>query len=118
MTTIGYITSMISWIGFFTAIFLSYYHYLKFRNRERTLLIEKNIDVTAIFKNQKSKFPWFMVGYTILGSSLGTLMSVLVFVNGLKMGSEGGIDILITATTFLFGAVGMIIGKNVEIKKN
>jgi len=63
-------------------------------------------------------FPWFMVGYTILGSSLGTLMSVLVFVNGLKMGSEGGIDILITATTFLFGAVGMIIGKNVEIKKN
>jgi len=116
MTTVGYFTSMIAWLGFFVAMFLSYFHYLKFRNQERILLIEKGVDVSELYKPKNNKFPWYVLGYTIFGSALGIFMGVFIFDYAFNIGSDYLI-LLITISAFLLGAVGIIVGKKVEDKK-
>lgn len=116
MTTVGYFTSMISWLGFFAAIFLSYFHYLKFKNKERILLIEKGVDVIELYKRKNNKFPWYVLGYTIFGSSLGVFIGIFLFYYVCNISSDY-LALLITISAFLLGAVGIIFGKKVEDKK-
>lgn len=116
MTTIGYFTSMIAWLGFFAAIFLSYFHYLKFRNQERRLLIEKGVDLKDLYKQSNKKFPWYVIGYTILGCSLGIFLGVFLFDYVCHISSDY-LALFITMSAFLLGAIGIIVGKRIEDKK-
>ena len=115
MNTIGYITTTLNWFGFFISFFLAYYFFLRFRNREIVLLIEKGIDVSEIYK--KKKFPWFILGFTLLGVSIGVLVSILVFVYSLDMREDSEVSILILASVLLLGAIGVIVGNIVERKR-
>ncbi|MEN8117333.1 MAG: hypothetical protein ABFS16_10160 [Bacteroidota bacterium] len=44
------------WLGFFAAVFLGWYFYLKARNKERMSLIESGKDVSEIYSKQEIKF--------------------------------------------------------------
>jgi len=116
MTTIGYFTSMIAWLGFFTAIFLSYFYYLKFRNQERRLLIEKGVDLKDLYKQSNKRFPWYVLGFSIIGCALGVFMGVFLFDYIYSISSDY-LALFITMSALLLGAIGVIIGKNVEEKK-
>ena len=56
------------WLGFFAAVFLAWYFYLKARNKERMALIESGKDVSEIYSKQeiKFKFPWLKLGIILL----------------------------------------------------
>lgn len=116
MTTVGYFTSMIAWLGFFAAIFLSYFHYLKFRNQERRLLIEKGIDIRELYKPSNNRFPWYVLGYAVIGCALGIFLGVFLFDYVCHISSDY-LALLITMSAFLLGAIGIIVGKRVEDKK-
>lgn len=90
------------WLGFFISVILVIFYYLKFRNKERSLLIEKNIDVSEIIK--KRKFPGFLIGLTLLGIAIGGIVSVVVTMQaGLPL-------IFLIPIILLFGAIGVILG--------
>jgi len=117
MSTIGYITTTLNWVGFFGTLFLAYYFYLKFRHKERLLLIEKNIDLVELYKKRKKTFPWVILGSSVLGLSIGTFVSILIFVVALSMQNEPGVVVLIFASISLSGAIGILIGNYIENKK-
>ena len=113
------ITVMMIWLGFFCAIFFAYYYFLSYRNKERMLLIEKNVDLSEIFKKRERHFPWFMVGYTLLGISTGMVISfsAIYILIGEDMFHEEVFAFLVLSASVLFGAIGIIIGHNLEQKK-
>ncbi len=117
--SIGQITSMLTWLGFFTTVILAYYYYLKFRHKERISLIEKNVDLSDFYKKSERRFPWYIVGFTILGAGLGFIISLsATFIISQKQNI--GPDFLVPmifATTILFGALGLLIGHSIEQKK-
>lgn len=115
------ITLMFIWLGFFTALFSAYFYYLRFRNSERMSLIEKEVDISEIYKKRERRFPWFMVGFLLLGIGLGlltTFITSLIFVNsGMNMQVDEEILVLLGfAATIIFGALGVIIGHSFERK--
>lgn len=113
------ITEMITWLGFYSAIFLAYYYYLRFRNKERILLIEKNVDLSEIYKKSERQIPWYMIGFTLLGIGLGFVIAfIIAFFISQKHGIEEEIVVLIfVSASILFGALGIIIGHSIEQKK-
>ena len=114
--SIGEITSMITWLGFFSTVFLAYYYYLKFRHKERTLLIEKDVDLSAFYKVSERRFPWYIVGFTLLGAGLGFIIALsAAFIISQRESITP--EPLILATTIFFGALGIIIGHSIEQKK-
>lgn len=114
------ITGMLIWLGFFTAVFFAYLYYLRFRNKERTLLIEKNVDLKDIYSREKKAFPWYILGFTVLGTGLGFTIGLLI---GIALEKSGGLAVrefsglMTLALSVVFGAIGMIIGHNIEQKK-
>lgn len=112
------ITEMITWLGFFSAVFLSYYYYLRFRYKERILLIEKNVDVSEIYKKSERHFPWYMIGYTLLGIGLGFVVALLIayFISQSQSIEEEIVALIFISASILFGAIGMIIGHSLEQK--
>ncbi len=65
------------WLGFFAAVFLAWYFYIKARNKERMALIEKGADVSEIYKKREIKFriPWLKIGIILTGIALGWLIA-------------------------------------------
>ncbi len=118
--SIGQITSMITWLGFFSTVILAYYYYLRYRHKERILLIEKNVDLSDFYKKPEHRFPWYILGFTLLGAALGFIISLsLAFI--IAQRESIGSDIvtpMILAATILFGALGIIIGRSIEQKKS
>ncbi len=72
----------LGWLGFFACIFFGWYFYLKARNKERMALIEKNADLSEIYKTKeiKFRFPWLKLGMIITGAGLGLLLCTLLMV--------------------------------------
>ena len=114
MDYIEEITGALTWLGFFAAVFLAYYYYLRFRSQERMKLIEKNEDLSEIYKKNTNHrdFPWYIVGFTLLGIGIAgvgfTLMDSFL---------DNDEPIMLFAFVFIFGALGLIIGRSFEKKK-
>lgn len=110
MDYIEEITVALTWLGFFAAVFLAYYYYLKFRNQERMKLIEKNVDLSEIYmqKTNHRDFPWYLVGFTLLGIGIAGVVFTLMNYDD---------PIMLFAFVFIFGALGLIIGRSFEKKK-
>ncbi|MGQ8336776.1 DUF6249 domain-containing protein [Sunxiuqinia sp. A32] len=111
------------WLGFFAAIFLGWYFYLKARNKERMALIERDKDVSEIYAKRERefrfRFPWLKLGMLITGGGLG--LSIAVF---LTLSDEGAELIkrtdgaAIFALILLFGGIAMIISHYIDKPKN
>ena len=76
----------ITWLGFFAAVFLAWYFYLKARNKERMALIESGKDVSEIYSKQeiKLRFPWLKLGIIGTGMAFGFLVAFFILEIGLK----------------------------------
>ena len=114
------ITSTITWLGFFCAVFFAYLYFLRFRNKERILLIEKNVDLSEIYKKRERHFSWYLLGYTILGLAFGLFVALLI---SYRMSiiqprlDEEIVALICVCLSILFGAVGIILGHSIEQKK-
>ncbi len=121
--TIRTILETLTWISFFAAIILSYYFYLRFRNKERMALIEKGVDVSEIFRPREFtfKFPWLRLALLLIGIGIGILFTYLfiAFISPNLTGSRHQFDQMILIFSLLiFGGVSIIIGNYFEGKRN
>jgi hypothetical protein len=118
--SVNLITETLSWLGFFTAVFLSFYFYLRFRNKERMALIEKGIDVSEIYKSRDItfKFPWLRLGILVLAIGLGVGFGYLFAIqppppfNNQTTYNDG--PVILTFSILVFGGLGIIIGNIIE----
>ena len=112
MNSLRYLFFFFSWLGFLTAIFLSWYFYLKARNKERMALIEKGADVSEIYSKQEVtfRFPWLKFGLVLTGISVGVLLAFVLF---LLFPDKDLVDDvagpLVIISGCLFGGIAMII---------
>ena len=121
--SINLITETLSWLGFFTAIILSFYFYLRFRNKERMALIEKGVDVTEIFKSRdfSFKFPWLRLGMLVLGIGSGAFVGYLFIVLApiIFTGDNHEYEqFILIFSLLIFGGLGIIIGNFIERSRN
>jgi hypothetical protein len=106
-------------------VFLSWYVYLKTRNKERMALIEKDKDVTEIFARRKNNFsfhiPWLKIGIISTGFSIGWLVALLIQENVLKQ-PDGNFSIhpepVIMGIIFLFTSVSILVAYFADKPKN
>lgn len=104
----------IIWLGFFASIFFGWYFYLQARNKERMALIERNVDVTEIYKKREIHFrlPWLKLGLTILGVGIGILVGPIFYYSlgepRLSMGA------FVIGSMMIFGSLGLLIAYFIE----
>lgn len=109
------------WLVFFACIFLGWYFYLKARNKERMALIEKNADVSEIFKVReiRFRFPWLKLGMIITGVGLGLCLTIvlMVFPEIENIINETG-GIVPIALMLFFGGVGTVVAHYLDKPKD
>jgi MFS family permease len=77
------------------------------------LLIEKNVDLSELYKRP---FPWYILGFTLLGVGLGFFIPILIV--NVNRNLQGRFTFLISVVmSVTLGAIGMIIGHSIEQKK-
>ena len=100
----------IMWLGFFAAVFLGWYFYLKARNKERMALIERDKDVSEIYAKReiRFRFPWLKLGIILTGFSIGwlTAASVIILTDIIKLRDEQPFAMGIV---FLFTSISILI---------
>jgi len=108
------------WLGFLASIVLGLYFYFSARHKERMALIEKNADLTEIFKVREFRFqfPWLKLGMIILGVGLG-LIAVVVIANQpeIKNLTQDLIEMLAGGILLISGGLGLVIGYFIEKPK-
>jgi len=108
------------WLGFLASIVLGLYFYFSARHKERMALIEKNADVSEIFKVREFRFhfPWLKLGMTILGVGFG-LFAVVVLANQPEIQNltQDLREMLVTGTILIFGGLGLVIAHFIEKPK-
>ncbi len=63
----------------------------------------------------KIKLPWFIIGYSIIGLSIGFVLGfICMLLEIMPMNQVSGS--LMLAVSFLFGAIGIVIGNKSEMK--
>jgi len=114
---LGILTGMIAILCFFSTIFFSYFYYLRFRNKERLLMIENKIDISEFYKKPKreGERQWYMIGFTLLGIGLGFLIA-LIIISFFSLEENVAVWLFISLP-ILLGALGIITGHNFEQKK-
>ena len=117
------IMTTLTWLGFFTAIILSYYFYLRYRNKERMALIEKGVDVSEVYKRREIsfKFPWLRLGMLIIGIGSGIFIAYMytVLVSQRFTGQNHAYeDIIMAWAILIFGGLGIIVGNILEKSGN
>ncbi len=109
-------------------VFLSWYVYLKTRNKERMALIERDKDVSELYARRKSdsgfQFPWLKVGIIATGFSIGWLVAwflILAMENVLK-DSFGNYSIqpepIFMGIIFLFTSASILVAYFADKPKN
>lgn len=80
--------------------------------------INQSVKDVAISTNIKQRTtPWYIIGFTIMGGSLGFILG-LVLVN-LKIIPINDTSLaLVISITILFGSIGIVIGNTLEKKYN
>jgi hypothetical protein len=122
--TVINILNTVTALGFFTAIILSYYFYLRFRNKERIALIERGVELTEIFKSRdfSFKFPWLRLGILILGIGFGIcfayLFTIKVPTHLNPNNIRGSMQLIFMSSILIFGGLGIIIGNILERSGN
>ncbi len=109
------------WLGFFAAVFLAWYFYLKARNKERMALIEGGKDVSEIYSKQKIefRFPWLKLGIILTGFSFGFLVAFFpleVLLSEIHVRVEK--EPLAFGVVLLFTAISIIVAYFVDKPKN
>jgi hypothetical protein len=109
------------WLGFFACIFFGLYFYFSARHKERMALIEKNADVSEIFKVRKFqfRFPWLKLGMIFLSVGFG-LIAVVILANQPEIQNlpQDLLEMLAMGTILIFGGIGLVIGYFIEKPKN
>lgn len=105
------------WLGFFASIVLGLYFYFSARHKERMALIEKNADVSEIFKVRefRFRFPWLKLGMIIIGIGVGFSATILLTTTIDDLKSLG--DETAAALILLFGGVGAVIAHYIDKPK-
>ena len=100
----------IVWLGFFAAVFLGWYFYLKARNKERMALIERDKDVSEIYAKRefRFRFPWLKLGIILTGFSLGWLIAFYVLV-GLELFTPKQSQPFALGVMFLFTSLSILV---------
>jgi hypothetical protein len=104
--------------------FLSWYIYLKTRNKERMALIEKDKDISEIFARPKANFsfriPWLKVGIITTGFSIGWLVAILVqeLINSQSGNNSVNSGAVIMGVIFLFTSVSILVAYFADKPKN
>ena len=112
MNSLRYFFDALPWLGFFAAIVLAWYFYLKARNKERMALIEKGADVSEIYSKQEVtfRFPWLKFGLLITGISVGVILVFVLIILFQEMDLFDDIaGPLVIVSGCLFGGFAMII---------
>jgi len=107
------------WLGFFASIFFGWYFYLQARNKERMALIEKNADVTEIFKAReiRFRFPWLKLGMLVAGVGFGFGLGILLTI--IPAVEQGGLRSgLLIGFMLFFGGLGIVIAYFIEKPKD
>uniref|UniRef100_UPI0032170D49 DUF6249 domain-containing protein n=1 Tax=uncultured Draconibacterium sp. TaxID=1573823 RepID=UPI0032170D49 len=110
------------WLGFFAAVFLAWYFYIKARNKERMALIESGKDVSEIYSKQeiKFRFPWLKLGVIGTGFSFGMLVaffSVEIALNEMKLDYRIQEEPILFGIVSLFTAISIIVAYFVDKPK-
>jgi len=106
------------WLGFFACIVLGLFFYLSARHKERMALIEKNADVSDIFKVRKFqfRFPWFKLGMMFIGIGIGFCITILITTMVHELKSLG--DEIFIGSMLFFGGLGLVIAHFIEKPKS
>jgi len=101
-------------IVFLACIFFGWYFYQKARNKERMSLIEKDADLSDIFKPRKMnlRFPWFRIGMIITGIGIG-LITAIILSSFCKVKDE-----LVFSLMMVFGGISIIIAHYLDKPEN
>lgn len=108
------------WLGFFASIFFGWYYYLQARNKERMALIEKNADVSEIFKSREARFrfPWLKLGMIFAGVGLGFCLVMFLNLNPAILDLNNRFEgLMIMGFMFLFGGLGLVIAHFIDKPK-
>ena len=113
MNSLSYFFDALPWLGFFAAIVLAWYFYLKARNKERMALIEKGADLSEIYLKQvvTFRFPWLKFGLLITGISVGVILAfvLMILFQDMDLNNEIAAGPLVIVSGCLFGGFAMII---------
>ncbi len=112
---ISQITETLSWLGFFAAIILSFYFYLRFRNKEKMALIEKGVDVSEIYRNRENsaRFTWLKGGILAISIGLGVLVTFLYLTLQDRNNYENA-QLVLIFSLLIFGGLGILLGNILE----
>lgn len=98
------------WLGFFVCILLGWFFYIQARTKERMALIEKNADLSEIFKLREFRFPWLKLGIVFMGVGFGFCLSLwLIVSSSLETVGQGGQEMMILGFMLFFGGLGLVI---------
>lgn len=109
------------WLGFFACIFFGWYFYLNARNKERMALIEKNADVSEIFKKReiRLRFPWLKLGMIFLGIGFGFCFALFLSLDPSTQNLQGEVrEMMLVGSMLFFGGLGLVIAYFIEKPKS
>ena len=80
---------------------------------------EKEMNKTSLneYQSSKKRFPWYILGFTIIGASSGFLIGVILLILEIIPDSDTAGMIIIPAA-ILAGAIGMVLGRYLEGRNN
>jgi len=108
------------WLGFFASIFFGWYYYIQARNKERMALIDKNADVTEIFRVRRHtfRFPWMRLGMIFVGVGLGLLLALFISSNTTIRDEQGDtMGVLVIGSMMFFGGLGAVVSHFIDKPK-
>jgi hypothetical protein len=106
-------------VFFLVGIYLTRFFIHRAKTKERIMLIEKGIDLSALPKNDSQgmiyHFPWLKIGIVITSISIGLLVGAFLFTTPyFEQVASGQLPLILI---FLFGGIGMILAYVIDKPK-